>query len=279
MGSYRKSQTSSFCFGAGGFIEFGAVPSSDTNTSDANFQADIPPAFGGFYSNCFAMDQMHWQRIKQTTVLGIKQVTKQVAKRAMKIVSNDVPKQVMEQAINQHMRASNEAINLTIGLANKKVTCRCTSQSPGHLDKDEVEKFLTSMSQYDVNRRIFDTDNSLGLGPMKVEDEDEVWTLEGATIPFILRPVDDHYKLFGACYIHRASEVACWCSICSEETARDQIMLSEIKQSAVPGTSIGTRSSWDALLCSAPAISGPSQGPFENRASTLSGSPAEIKIR
>ncbi|RSL60770.1 hypothetical protein CEP54_006571 [Fusarium duplospermum] len=277
----------------------GAIPSGDFEANDTPISADIPPAFGGFCSTCFEMDQWHWQRIKlamdldvkqaieQATNLAmanwdttnwfgehtisqntkdtidkvleqatkdaageaIKQVTmnqdwvtwankmaisksidrsiKKAINRAMTITNQAVSKQSIQLATHQHAEAVDEAINGTIELANKKVTCCCMSQSPssGHFDKDELDKFITNMSQYGMGRRIFGTDHSLGLGPMELEDWDEVWTLEGATVPFILRPVGNHYKLVGACYIHRASEIRDRCSICSCETVRAAITL------------------------------------------------------
>ncbi|KAJ4324084.1 hypothetical protein N0V84_004050 [Fusarium piperis] len=339
----------------------GFGPSGDFNISDTTFGADIPPAFGGFCRNCFEMDQMHWQRLKQATKLDIKQSTEQVTKkvmtnwdtaswiteqhvsqdikntieplielatkntteraikhmrtnwswvalteamsisepiewaieRAMNIVKKDIPNWVMEQAIkdtpnlvleqaiNRHMGAINEAIDHTIGLANKNVTCRCMSQSPQqHFDRDELEKFITSMSQYGMNRRIFGTDHSLGLGPMELEDWDEVWTLEGATVPFILRPVDDHYKLVGACYIHGASEIAYRCSICSCETVRNEITIPETKQSAETGAATSTAFSTGTRNVAFKSASlDLSQSVFIEGASALSGPLEKINIR
>ncbi|EEU38295.1 uncharacterized protein NECHADRAFT_77119 [Fusarium vanettenii 77-13-4] len=233
------------------------------------------------------------RQIKQVTILhermgiiwSINEPIEQATEQAMNIVRQAAPRWAIEQASNQHIHAIHEAVNRTIKLANKKVTCRCMSQSPspGHFDKDELEQFITSMSQYGMSRRIFGTDHSLGLGPMELEDWDEVWTLEGATVPFILRPVGDHYKLVGACYIHGASKTTYRCSVCSYETVRDQITLHETTQPATgaiisEGFPIGP----DGVFQS--AVLDPLSGAFEERrelpfASTLSGSLAKIKIQ
>ncbi|RMJ16656.1 hypothetical protein CDV36_003655 [Fusarium kuroshium] len=275
----------------------GTIPSDDFESYDTSFRADIPPAFGGFCSTCFEMDQWHWQRLKLAVDLDVKLATERATNLAMAnweatnyfgehnisqdmkytidklleqatevaageairqvtmnrdgitwankmaiskaidrsirpainqamtiwankmaiskaidgsmtITNQAVSKQSIQLAADQHVEAVEEAVSVTIELANKMVTCCCMSRSPspGHFDKDELDDFITNMSQYGMGRRIFGTDHSLGLGPMELEDWDEVWTLEGARVPFILRPVDDHYKLVGACYIHRASE-------------------------------------------------------------------------
>ncbi|KAM6508231.1 hypothetical protein FALCPG4_018112 [Fusarium falciforme] len=222
----------------------GATPSSDFKADDTVFRADIPPAFGGFCSNFFEMDQMHWQRIKRAMKLDVNQATeqatkqamaswdtanwvseytisqttkdtiekvleqatkdaageairqvtidsnwvtwankmaisksihqsiKQASERAMTMTNQPFPDRAIQQATDQHAEVVEEAVNRTIELANKKVTCCCMSQSPspGHFGKDELDNFITNMRQYGMGRRIFGTDHSLGLGPTELED-------------------------------------------------------------------------------------------------------------
>ncbi len=55
------------------------------------------------------------------------------------------------------------------------------------------------------SRRLFRTlDNYLGLCPVSTETDDQVWLLENATVPFILRPTPELgvYRLIGECYVH-----------------------------------------------------------------------------
>lgn len=106
-----------------------------------------------------------------------------------------------------------------------KCCCVSLKLSLGHFNKDELKDFLAKMNQYGMNRRIFGTDHSIGFGPIELEDWDEVWNLEGARVPFILRRVDNHYKFVGACYVQAASRTTDRCSICSYETVRDEITL------------------------------------------------------
>ncbi|KAL2692527.1 hypothetical protein Neosp_002937 [[Neocosmospora] mangrovei] len=60
-----------------------ATPSGEFKTDYTTFRADIPQAFGGFCSNCFEMDQFHWQRIKRAMKLDLKEATGQATNLAM----------------------------------------------------------------------------------------------------------------------------------------------------------------------------------------------------
>ncbi|KAH8745035.1 hypothetical protein BGZ57DRAFT_742173, partial [Hyaloscypha finlandica] len=52
-------------------------------------------------------------------------------------------------------------------------------------------------------RRFFFTEKGyLGLGPNKIEAQDQVCIIFGGKTPFILRKVEEHYKLIGEAYIH-----------------------------------------------------------------------------
>lgn len=44
----------------------------------------------------------------------------------------------------------------------------------------------------------------MGIGYFEFEPEDEVWLLEGARTPFIIRriPQRDEYRLIGEAYVH-----------------------------------------------------------------------------
>ncbi|RYP46473.1 hypothetical protein DL769_011390 [Monosporascus sp. CRB-8-3] len=152
----------------------------------------------------------------------------------------------IERAIEQAMGERAITKRAVTAQASSKLTCCCVplKSSPGHFDKDKLEEFITKMNQYSMNRRIFGTDHSLGFGPMELEDWDEVWILEGATVPFILRHMDNHYKVVGACYVHQANETTDRCSLCSYQTVRKEITLrQEPRQEprAQPATSTAAR--------------------------------------
>jgi hypothetical protein len=117
----------------------------------------------------------------------------------------------------------------------RKAGCYCKSldNSVGHYRKSELEDFLGNINRYGVSRRIFGTDHSLGLGPLELQDWDEVWMLEGSRVPLILRKVDDHYRLVGACYVHAFDRKIHRCSACSGETIQQDITSRPMRDPAV----------------------------------------------
>jgi hypothetical protein len=52
-------------------------------------------------------------------------------------------------------------------------------------------EFWKRMNQVEKERSLFVTENRgyLGCGPSALEPGDEIWMLEGATVPFVLRPI------------------------------------------------------------------------------------------
>jgi Heterokaryon incompatibility protein (HET) len=64
--------------------------------------------------------------------------------------------------------------------------------------------FQSRAGYWNAGRRLFTTDQKwLGLGPENLEQDDEVWLLKHANVPFILRPRgDSQYTLVGEAYVH-----------------------------------------------------------------------------
>lgn len=68
--------------------------------------------------------------------------------------------------------------------------------------------FHAGFKKYYPQRQLFRTEAGyLGLGPLSLAAGDEVWIINGARTPFILRPVADEgikvaFELVGECYIH-----------------------------------------------------------------------------
>jgi hypothetical protein len=54
------------------------------------------------------------------------------------------------------------------------------------------------------NRRTFFlTENErTGIGSTETEVGDEGWLLFGGRVLYVLRPVDNHFKFIGECYVH-----------------------------------------------------------------------------
>ena len=55
-----------------------------------------------------------------------------------------------------------------------------------------------------VNAAYMTKQGFIGLGPLSVEPLDQVWILQAAKVPFILRPMDRHgkFNLIGETYVH-----------------------------------------------------------------------------
>ena len=85
-----------------------------------------------------------------------------------------------------------------------------------HREFDEIievenaayRKYIDAFYPYmniSLRMRLFRTDNSLlGMGPRSTSEGDEAWVLQGARVPFVLRPNPDtgRYQLMGQAYVH-----------------------------------------------------------------------------
>ncbi|KAI3324641.1 HET-domain-containing protein [Xylariaceae sp. AK1471] len=70
------------------------------------------------------------------------------------------------------------------------------------------------------NRHFFTTENGyMGIGPVGVKPGDEVWSLIGGHVPFVLRPADHHlgrsihglsFQMVGECYVHGIMNGEAW---------------------------------------------------------------------
>ena len=101
--------------------------------------------------------------------------------------------------------------------------CICqTSVWAAHFDQVALNEFVENLLRHGSGQRLFGTEHSLGFGPIEIQDWDEVWVLDDATVPFILRPVDDHYILVGACYVHGATLRSDHCATCTAEVPRQE---------------------------------------------------------
>jgi hypothetical protein len=69
---------------------------------------------------------------------------------------------------------------------------------------DLCDIFWVQAQQYNTGRKLFTTSQKwLGLGPECLEQDDEVWLLKHAAVPFILRPHgESQYTLVGEAYVH-----------------------------------------------------------------------------
>ncbi|KAF2034904.1 hypothetical protein EK21DRAFT_107535 [Setomelanomma holmii] len=81
----------------------------------------------------------------------------------------------------------------------------CPNLSPE--EHERYNAFESHMREVKNGRRMFRTKGDLlGMGPLSVQEGDEVWIILGAKIPFVLRLVDGgkelkRYKLIGEAFI------------------------------------------------------------------------------
>lgn len=79
-------------------------------------------------------------------------------------------------------------------------------EQPGNADNFK-EAFVTACTQ----RRIFSTEKChIGLGPRAMEPGDHVCLLEGATVPIILRPSKEGFKVVGEAYVSGVMQGEAW---------------------------------------------------------------------
>jgi hypothetical protein len=70
-------------------------------------------------------------------------------------------------------------------------------------EETENLQYIKYLLDIDATRRFFITaDRHMGMGPFAMQENDIVATLFGGSVPYILRPKDDHYVLVGECYVH-----------------------------------------------------------------------------
>ncbi|KAF4625704.1 hypothetical protein G7Y89_g12459 [Cudoniella acicularis] len=69
-------------------------------------------------------------------------------------------------------------------------------------ERGDAERFAEAAKSASTGRRLFFAeDGRLGLGPAAVEKGDRLCILFGGTVPFILRPEGQYWRLIGECYM------------------------------------------------------------------------------
>jgi hypothetical protein len=71
-------------------------------------------------------------------------------------------------------------------------------------DKDRLTGFKARMAEVRAGRRMFRTQKGyLGMGPRAATENDQVWILPGANVPFILRPLENgNYRVIGEAFVY-----------------------------------------------------------------------------
>lgn len=65
--------------------------------------------------------------------------------------------------------------------------------------------------QHQAERRLAKTDTGhLALCPKETSVNDKLVLLQGSGVPFILRPIGDHWQIVGECYVHELMDGSAW---------------------------------------------------------------------
>jgi hypothetical protein len=86
---------------------------------------------------------------------------------------------------------------------------RCRRFAQGMMEREIQKRRISSndaLPRTDLLKRVFITNQSIGLARGDVIAGDTVWVLENTDMPFLLRREGDHYVLVGECYLRRAGE-------------------------------------------------------------------------
>ena len=81
--------------------------------------------------------------------------------------------------------------------------------------------------RYDWDKH-FATAHSLGVMPVNsCVAGDTIWAIDGADVPFVLRKIDDHHILIGACYLHGATK-SFPCGCCGRKDVQPWPMVTHV---------------------------------------------------
>ena len=73
-----------------------------------------------------------------------------------------------------------------------------------------IINLLTDPGQWPFIALCISKKGYLGLVPSEAQSGDKVVLLSGGSLPFILRPVVNHFQLIGGCYMHGYMKGGAW---------------------------------------------------------------------
>jgi hypothetical protein len=80
-----------------------------------------------------------------------------------------------------------------------------------HHNLDDLIDFAKTAVKHGKSRRMFTTSNSVGFTRDAFQFMDEIWAIDGARVPFILRKIGPKtYRIVGECYLWAALELDYW---------------------------------------------------------------------
>jgi hypothetical protein len=116
------------------------------------------------------------------------------------------------------LHAEREALLHTLQRARKYVP-RLDLELPNYpnsatmpdINQTDLNNFMEAALVHGRNRLLFSTTNSVGFAWSGFKPDDEIWALDGAKVPFILRKTGiQTYRIMCDCYLWAALELDYW---------------------------------------------------------------------
>lgn len=178
---------------------------------DAECFADIPPSFGGFCANCHYFDNFQWSNLTKFKPYYRNVTLEQAFDENFHHLRDFACRCATDTyARRQEAERENTPDNKIFEVKNGENMAQLSSP---HFLAQELAEFNEKLLKFGRGRRLFGTEYTLGLGPENIQEGDEVWLLEDAEVPLILRRdkekferSEQDYKLVGECYSPRSVE-------------------------------------------------------------------------
>lgn len=161
----------------------------------AVWQALEEGEMGGFY----CLDEL--ERSKEDFEKGMVENSKEykidVSKGGMRFLPDTQRKDTFRELVKSEDQDTSSTSAPSFG------TDTLLPKLPESINKSIIAAFEARIEEVKSCRRMFATEKGyLGMGTKSIEKDDEVWLLKGASIPMMLRRIDNgHYTLIGEAYV------------------------------------------------------------------------------
>jgi len=191
---------------------------------------DIPPSFGGVCSNCHFFDEYQGKlgTLRPYKELRLEQVSEILSTGNYQLACF-CSQSTYARRIEDELKKPEPAQPCKWDIWEESDE---RERPRSHYYRLELNDFEEKLYQNRRGRALFATEYTLGIGPENVQLEDEVWFLDGAEVPVVLRPNDKgtSYTVVGECYLHAGLRKSDTCAKCGAETVR-----SPVKEGLDPG--------------------------------------------
>lgn len=192
-----------------------------TCTDMLYFPMDIPPSFGGLCSGCYSLDtfqgkEKHLKFLKPYGGWQLEEAARKLGddRRLACFCCGRTHAWHIDIQLEKPQRAEAQSVWDSLEESDDRTA--------SHYYRSELRDFEEKLYQNRRGRALFATEYTLGLGPENIKEGDEVWLLDGAEVPVVLRPTleGDHHTVVGECYLHAGLRKKDTCARCGAETVR-----------------------------------------------------------